>query len=164
MSDDLKLALVAAFSAVAGTIVGGLVAYLTSRDLQDREFERSDRARLIQAQAAASVELRRLVSARNLVESMRKTRNYPVVGDRLRDELSTTEHQLVISYLERTRINALDRATTCVNDLQNMLPLSKEGDSAPEHVLVTLGAVDHCVAGGEAALEPLTRRKRRISG
>ena len=138
MADELKLALVAALSAVAGTIVGGMVAYFTNKDLQDREFERSDRTRLIQAQSAASVELHRLVTARNIIVTMTKTGYYPPVRDRLRDELSTTEHQLVISYLTRERIDAYAKAMDCLNDLQDGIPSGKGGEPVDKLQLVSV--------------------------
>jgi hypothetical protein len=160
MSDELKLAIVAALSAVTGAAIGGLISYYTNRSLQDREFERADRARLVQAKSAASVEVGRFVTARLLVKKMREEHLYPVVGDRLDDGLTITERQLVISHLDSRTIRAYQFARDCIEDLRDEIPPSKEGHVVSRFVLLRLPLRDDCIAGGERALTPLAERLR----
>ena len=70
MSQELRVALVAALAALLGTIIGGFVGYYTNRDLQDQQFKRDESQRLRQAKSAASLERYRFDAAKSTLAPM----------------------------------------------------------------------------------------------
>jgi hypothetical protein len=159
MSGELKIALIAALSALAGTAIGGVISYQANVALLDREFEREDRLRLSQASAAAKTELGRFVSASELLRALDQSRAYPPADERLSEELVSAERQGLLAQMERRRIETYERARGCIMFLRRELAQRNPGDTVSRFALLRVRAWRDCVRAGVDTLVPLAERE-----
>jgi hypothetical protein len=160
MSTELKTAMVAALSALAGTIAGGLISLYANQDLQDREFERSERQRLLQVRAVASVERDRLITAETVLRSVQESETLLRPPADLVEELTITERQALASAFRSRESRTYAEARTCVDALRRELRAGDEGDAINEFAKLRLDGLDGCLGDGRRVLEVAIRRSR----
>src|SRR4051794_15405250 len=104
MTNEIKVALIAALSALAGSAIGGYVSYATSKDLQNREFARSRREQLTQARAASALESARFRLASDTVAVVLHDHLATSVGGQLESIVTAQEQKLIASYMTRSSV------------------------------------------------------------
>jgi hypothetical protein len=160
MSQELRVALVAALAALLGTIVGGFVGYYTNRELQDHQFERDESQRLRQAKSAASLERYRFDAAKSTLEPMlEKGGIAPPIPTELEAQVNGSDQQLIVSYLDQKGIQQYADGRLCVNLLMRELPKSSPRIVRTDQV-VLYRSWNTCIDDAERAIAKVARRSR----
>jgi hypothetical protein len=158
MSQELRVALVAALAALLGTIIGGFVGYYTNRSLQDHQFTRDESQRLRQAKSAASLERYRFDAAKStLAPMLSKGGIASPIPTELEAQVNGADQQLVVSYLSQKGIQQYADGRLCVNLLMRELP---KDNPRPVHAYQVglYRSWDRCIDDAERAIAKVATR------
>ena len=160
MSQELRLALIAALSALLGTVVGGMIGYYTNRDLQDIQFKREESQRLRQARSVASLERYRFQTAEGALAPMLvRGGTRPPIPTELEAQVNGSDQQLVLSYLDQKGIAAYANGRLCVSLLVRELPAGVSTTPIRKDELPLYRNWAHCIKAADDAMATVVARR-----
>jgi hypothetical protein len=154
VSSDITAALVAAAFGVIGVLTGGLVTFVTTRAVQNRDISRQEELTRRAAKTAAVVEQFRFQRVSEQVEVIIQTRRPDSIAS-AQSRLSTAELATLLAYLDSRRARAYSKADFCVSRLPKTLSIGSAGGNVSRDVVSGLEVLKQCVDEGERALQAL---------
>jgi hypothetical protein len=158
-SSELTVALIAAAFGMAGVLAGGLITYVTSRAVQDREIERQEELELKAAKSAAAMERFRFDSASTQLGTIIETKlDYVYSPAYLTSRLATVDVATMLAHLDDKRSQAYAHAQLCLSSVATLMRSRSTGHTLASHEILALRAQKKCVDEGRDALGRLSAR------
>jgi len=142
-----------------GTLVGGLLAYETQHQLQNRQLARDDRRDAIVARAAARLERDRLEIVAGEVDGMLRDGHYVVIRTGLQSELSVGDRKLIAGRIDADAWHIVTEADLFLQLVAQRLEDKVDGEAIGPDTQSFLRAASRSVHRADAMLEPLADGK-----
>jgi hypothetical protein len=156
LNTDLRVALIAALSSLAGALVGGGATYLTTLKQQDRDAARQDRLVAVAARTGAALELHRFESVEQAAGFMATEHQWVTLDpeDR-RPRLTDEQLAALVGALQLTESDRYQSAVSCVTEITT-LP-----HRIDRHIALALNNEIVCLHRGDAIMRRLIARGGR---
>ena len=156
MNADIRVALIAALSSLAGALVGGGATYLTTLEQQDRDTARQDQLVAVAARTGAALELHRFESVEQAADFMATEHQWVRLdAEDRRPRLTDEQLAALVGALQLAESDSYQSAVSCVTEITT---LPRKID---KHISIALNQEIDCLHKGDAVMRTLIARRGR---